>query len=96
MEARRDALSILKQPSSPLANPQLAYLELTLPDPSRPDRPLATRTVRARGGCCRYYTVAGGERCATCVLWRPQERDRRILEAMRNELGEAERSPAAP
>lgn len=40
-------------------------------------------TFRARGGCCRYYTVApNGEKCSTCVLRPAAERDQLLMAYM--------------
>lgn len=80
-EAKAAAMTILKQPGSPLNNRQLHYFDLTLRDEE--ERELASWTFRARGGCCRYYRVEGGELCETCVLKKPEKRDAELLELMR-------------
>lgn len=81
-EAKAIAMTILKQPGSPLDNRQLHYFDLTLRDGE--ERDLISWAFRARGGCCRYYTVEGGELCDTCVLKKPEERDAELLETMRH------------
>lgn len=85
--AKASAITILKQPGSPLCNRQLHFFDLTLHDTD--GRKQLTWTFRARGGCCRYYTVEGGELCETCVLKKPGERDADLLELMRRRFEEA-------
>jgi len=60
------------------------YFDLTLHDEEQ--RELLSWTFRARGGCCRYYTVESGELCSTCVLKPSAERDAELLRAMRRQL----------
>lgn len=79
-EAKTSAMAILKHPQSPLFNRQLHFFELTLRDEEQ--RNLLSWTFRGRGGCCRYYTVDGGELCETCVLKRPEQRNAELLLAM--------------
>lgn len=86
-EAKSDALAVLKHPGSPLDNRQLHYFDINVRDDTDPDRILANRTFRSRGGCCRFYTVEGGHLCSTCVLQKPAERDRLIEAGMRRHLG---------
>lgn len=83
-DAKASAMVILKQPGSPLNNPQLHYFELSVLDRDGRAFPY---DFRARGGCCRYYTVDGGTLCPTCVLKPPTERDAELREAMRRHLG---------
>lgn len=82
--AKASAMAILKRPGSPLNNRQLCYFDLTVLDRER--QPFSY-TFRARGGCCRYYTVDGGTYCKTCVLKDPRERDEDLRQAMRSHLG---------
>lgn len=84
-EAKAAALSILKQPGSPLANRQLHFFDIALNDDA--GCPLGVWTFRARGGCCRYYTVEGGVLCPTCVLKPAAERDADLRAAIRRHLG---------
>lgn len=86
-EARTEALAVLKEGGSPLANPQLHFYDIVIHDEAAPPRVLARRTFRARGGCCRYYTVPGGSYCSSCVLVDPHERRRRMEAKMRHRLG---------
>ncbi len=83
-EAKASAMAILKQPGSPLNNPQLHYVELSVVD--RDGRTISY-DFRSRGGCCRYYTVEGGKLCSTCVLKHPKERDAELRQLMRRHLG---------
>ena len=80
-EAMASAIAIVKVQGSPLNNRQLGYFDLTLHD-SALKEPF-TYTFRARGGCCRYYTVEGAEKCPTCVLKSHEERDDILLQEMR-------------
>ncbi|WP_246564427.1 (2Fe-2S)-binding protein [Ancylobacter sonchi] len=86
-EAQVEALAILKEPGSPLANRQLHFFEIVIRDEASPRRIIARRNFRARGGCCRFYTAPGGSYCSTCVLVAPHERRRRIEAQMRHRLG---------
>ncbi|MFF2321536.1 (2Fe-2S)-binding protein [Agrobacterium sp. NPDC058088] len=80
-EAMATAMTIVKVQGSPLNNRQLGYFDLTLHD-SALKEPF-TYTFRARGGCCRYYTVEGAEKCPTCVLKSNEERNSILLQEMR-------------
>ncbi|WP_421404451.1 (2Fe-2S)-binding protein [Agrobacterium fabrum] len=80
-EAMASAMAIVKVQVSPLNNRQLGYFDLTLHDSALKDP--FTYTFRARGGCCRYYTVKGAEKCPTCVLKSNEERDAILLQEMR-------------
>lgn len=82
-EAKRIALDVLKRPGSALSNCQLHFFEVSVPNPGGG---LATRTVLARGGCCRLYTAPGGDVCTNCVLRKPGERERLAEDALRREL----------
>lgn len=84
-EAKAAALMILKQPGSPLANRQLHFFDIELSDEA--GRALGAWTFRARGGCCRYYTLEGGTVCTTCVLKPAHERDAELRAAIRRQLG---------
>ncbi|WP_099866410.1 ferric iron reductase [Pararhizobium haloflavum] len=68
-----EATAILKQPGSPLANPQMHFFDLDVP--GSPGNASVKRRYRSRGGCCRYYKTDGGSLCATCVLQKPEARD---------------------
>jgi hypothetical protein len=81
-EAKAIGMQVVKQPGSPLHNRQLRYFDLTLYDDTQ-KIPLGSWTFRARGGCCRFYTVLNGTLCSICVLKDPEERDAELLEAMR-------------
>lgn len=82
--AKELAMDVLKKPGSPLHNRDLHYFDLALHDNAQ--RELLTWTFRARGGCCRFYTIEGGKLCSTCVLKNAAERDNELLDAMRRQL----------
>lgn len=68
-------LAFVKAPGSHMENPKTGYFTLEYEG--------HCETYRARGGCCRYYTVAeDAEKCSTCVLVKPEERDQRLLAYM--------------
>lgn len=85
--AKADALTVLKAPGSPLANRQMHFFDIVIREDTPSRRVLAERTFRARGGCCRYYTVPGGSLCSTCVLLDDRERDSKLEARMRRQLG---------
>jgi hypothetical protein len=89
------ALCVLKAPGSPLANKEMHYFKILLPDPKCPGRTLLTRTFRARGGCCRWYTSKQGKLCTTCVL--RSDADRRVVieDNLRRRLGLPPRTASA-
>lgn len=82
-EAKTAAMTILKQPGSPLNNRQLHYFDLTVTDEGHGE---ISHTFRARGGCCRHYTVDDGAVCPTCVLNTPETRDTELRLAMLHHL----------
>lgn len=86
-QAKGDAMAVLKAPGSPLTNRQMHYFDIELRNPADPGRVLACVTYRARGGCCRFYTVEGGHLCTTCVLQDPGARDALLEERLRRRLG---------
>ncbi|SFH84186.1 (2Fe-2S)-binding protein [Albimonas pacifica] len=92
--ARDDALAILKVPGAPMTNPQLRYLEVEIPDPQRPDRPLLRRSFRARGGCCLWKDLPGASLCTTCVLRPEAEMRARVEAGLRRRLGLPAPDPA--
>ncbi|WP_337182659.1 (2Fe-2S)-binding protein [Shinella sp.] len=81
--AKATAMTVLKQPGSPLDNRQLHYFDLTLADEGHG---AISHTFRARGGCCRHYTVDDGAVCPTCVLNTPERRDAELRQAMRHHV----------
>jgi len=83
-QAKVSAMTVLKQPGSPLNNRQLHYFDLTIADDGQNK---ISHTFRSRGGCCRYYTVEDGELCSTCVLKPPTARDEELRAAMRRHFG---------
>lgn len=85
--ARSAALRVLKAPGSPLTNRQMHFFDIAVRDDRDPSREIMSMTFRARGGCCRYYTVEGGHLCTTCVLQDPATRDLKIETHLRQRLG---------
>lgn len=64
--AKEEALAVVKRDGSRLFNKQLGFISLPLASPD--GIPSGPRSFVSRGGCCRYYTVEGGQLCPTCVL----------------------------
>ncbi len=83
-QAREDAMRVVKHIGSPLYNKQLHFFDLTLHDDNR--KPIGSWTFRARGGCCRFYTVVEGALCSTCVLKKPEARNADLLDSMRRHV----------
>ncbi|SHI99144.1 (2Fe-2S)-binding protein [Wenxinia saemankumensis] len=76
------ASAILRDRASPLQSRQTGFVEV-----SAPGRPGIREWFRVRGGCCRYYTSAGGEYCTTCVLRDEESRRARLEEYLRRKHG---------
>lgn len=73
---KAEGLAFIKAAGSPMNNPNTSYISLHYLD--------HCETFRARGGCCRYYTVSesGKDYCTTCVLRKPEDRNARLLAYM--------------
>lgn len=76
------ARAILADPRRPLRSRQTGFVRIALPD-----RPEIAEWFRARGGCCRYYTLPGAEYCTTCVLRDLASRDDRLAAHLRRKSG---------
>lgn len=85
-EARLEALAIIKHPGSPLNNRQTSHFSISVRATDDPSRILSSRTYRARGGCCRFYTSRTGRYCSTCVHRDPIERNRDLENRLRSQL----------
>jgi hypothetical protein len=74
--AMDEGLAFVRASGSPMNNRKTGYVTLEWNGHSD--------TFRARGGCCRYYTVSesGDDYCTTCVLRKPEDRDARMLKYM--------------
>lgn len=76
-------MAFIKADNSPMNNPKTSYISLQYLD--------HIETFRARGGCCRYYTVSETKKsyCSTCVLRKPEDRDALLLAYMQRKYEEA-------
>lgn len=83
---QREGLAFVRAPASPMNNPQVGYITRSVSRTDAADPHTIQRTFRARGGCCRFYTLPQGECCTMCVLRDAGERDRRIHEYLRGKL----------
>ncbi|MDX2160434.1 MAG: ferric iron reductase [bacterium] len=74
--ARAEAMALIKAAGSPMQTSKTRYFTLEFAG--------HCETFRARGGCCRYYTVSesGTDYCSTCVLRKPEDRAARLLAYM--------------
>jgi hypothetical protein len=81
--AKAEGMAFVKAPGSPMNNNKTSYISLQYLN--------HCETFRARGGCCRYYTVSetGKDYCSTCVLRKPADRDARLLAYMQKKYAEA-------
>jgi hypothetical protein len=68
--AQSEGLAFVKAAGSPMHNPDTGYITLEWAG--------HCETFRARGGCCRYYTLPDSDKCTTCVLRPAEERDQRL------------------
>lgn len=80
---KAEGLAFIKAAEAPMNNPNTSYISLHYLD--------HRATFRARGGCCRYYTVSktGKDYCSTCVLRKPEDRDARLLAYMQQKYAKA-------
>jgi hypothetical protein len=77
--ARAEGMQFIRTSSSPMRRSKTDYVTLSCAGQQE--------TFCVRGGCCRYYTVSEtGEKCTTCVLRRPEEREALLREYMASKL----------
>jgi len=70
--AQSEGLTLINAAKSAMRNPHTNYLSVVAAG--------QIKSFVARGGCCRYYTLPGKDKCATCVL-RPTEEQKEKLTA---------------
>ncbi len=82
------ALAILRAPGTKLANKQVRFDQIQLPE-----APQISGVLRVRGGCCRAYTRPGKPSyCTTCVLRDDESRIERYRDFLRRtRLSQTER-----
>ena len=73
------AMEILRTPGTKLANKQVRFDHIQLPE-----APQISGVLRVRGGCCRAYTRTGKPNyCTTCVLRDDESRNERYRNFLR-------------
>ncbi len=84
--AKAEGMAFVKAPGSPMRSGKTGYISLRYLD--------RCESFRARGGCCRYYTISetGKDYCTTCVLRKPEDRDQRLLDYMAKKYAEEKAS----
>lgn len=73
-EATDIARAVLHHKGTPLYSKETKFITITLPD-----KPEIFEVFRVRGGCCRNYTMPGGDYCTTCVLRDNESRQERLI-----------------
>jgi ferric iron reductase protein FhuF len=83
-EAMHEGLAFIRASASPMNNPKTGYITI--------ESNGHCETFRARGGCCRYYTVSetADSYCSTCVLRKPEERDERLRQYIAQKIARQE------
>ncbi|WP_421853223.1 (2Fe-2S)-binding protein [Marinomonas sp.] len=72
------AFAIINETGGVLANPKWHFKEYSVDAASSPTGLYLNDWFRVRGGCCRYYTLSGGEYCSTCIHLAEGEREERL------------------
>ena len=86
-EAEARALDILAAEPSPLRNRQTGFTRVSVWVPGTDQAPVQVeQSYRVRGGCCRLYTADDRDYCATCVLLKPDEQQKRLQHSLRQSL----------
>lgn len=82
--AQDRAMAILSGKGSPLHNRQTGFTQVSTWVPGADQTPVkVTKSYRIRGGCCRLYTADNQDYCATCVLLKPDEQNKRLQDSLR-------------
>lgn len=71
-EGQIEGLAFVKAAGSPLHNRHTGYITLEAAG--------QCETFRTRGGCCRYYTLPGSDKCTICVLRPAEERNQLLID----------------
>lgn len=85
-EAMERASAIINETGGPLANRKWHFKEYSVDEDASPNGQRLSDWFRVRGGCCRYYTVSGGEYCSTCIHLPEHEREERLEKFLSNLL----------
>ena len=82
--------AVVEAAGKPLANKQWQFNYYSVAAEDSPTQKPLGNWFRARGGCCRYYTLEGKDYCTSCVHVSEDERRERLTRYLCNHAIEAE------
>lgn len=84
--AMERASTIINEAGGLLANRKWHFKEYSVDENMSPNGRRLNDWFRVRGGCCRYYTLSGGEYCSTCIHVPENEREVRLKRHLTNSV----------
>ncbi|MFY0665001.1 MAG: (2Fe-2S)-binding protein [Natronospirillum sp.] len=81
--------AVIEAAGKPLANKQWQFNYYSVAAEDSPTQQPLGNWFRARGGCCRYYTLEGKDYCTSCVHVSEDERRERLTRYLCNHAIEA-------
>ncbi|MFC3852261.1 (2Fe-2S)-binding protein [Salinispirillum marinum] len=82
--------AVVEAAGKPLANKQWQFNYYSVAAEDSPTQQPLGNWFRARGGCCRYYTLEGKDYCTSCVHVSEDERRERLTRYLCNHAIDAE------